>query len=39
MDIWLQMYELGVFLLGGVFVTVVVAAFIWFKCFRNEINY
>jgi hypothetical protein len=38
MDIWLQMYELGVYLVGGVFVAVAVGAFIWFKCFRNEIG-
>jgi hypothetical protein len=32
------MYELGVYLIGGVFVAVAVGAFLWFKYLRNGIN-
>jgi hypothetical protein len=32
------MYELGVYLIGGVFVAVAVGAFLWFRYLRNAIN-
>lgn len=34
MNIWFQLYDLGVYLVGGVFVGVAVGAFLWFKYFR-----
>jgi hypothetical protein len=38
MNIWLQMYELGVYLVGGVFVAVAVGAFLWFKYLQTGLN-
>ena len=35
MNIWLQIFDLGVYLVAGVFVAVAVGAFLWFKYFRN----
>jgi hypothetical protein len=38
MNIWLQIYELGVYLIAGVFVAIAVGAFIWFKYLRHAVS-
>ena len=38
MNIWLQTFDLGVYLVAGVFVAAAVGAFLWFKYFRNAYN-
>jgi hypothetical protein len=35
MNVWLQIYELGVYLIAGVFVAIAVGVFLWFKCLRK----
>jgi len=35
LNIWLQLFELGVYLTGGVFVAIAVGAFLWYKCLGN----
>jgi len=35
MNIWLQIFDVGVYLMAGVFVAVAVGTFLWFKYFRN----
>jgi len=38
MNIWLQIFDLGIYLMAGVFVAVTVGAFLWFKYFRHVIT-
>jgi hypothetical protein len=38
MNVWVQLYELGVYLIAGVFVGVAVGAFLWFKYLRHGYN-
>jgi hypothetical protein len=38
MNVCVQLYELGVYLIAGVFVGVAVGAFLWFKYFRHSYN-
>jgi hypothetical protein len=38
MNAWVQLFDLGVYLIAGVFVGVAVGAFLWFKYFRHGYN-
>ena len=35
MNIWVQMFTLGVYLTAAVFAAIALGAFLWFRYFRN----
>jgi len=38
MNTWIQMFDIGVYLIAAVFIGVAFGTFLWFKFFRHSFN-
>ena len=34
-NVWVQLFDIGVYLIGAVFASIAVGAYLWFKYLRN----